>query len=481
MDTEVVGLGRYAAAVRRRAWVVVAFTLVLAAAAFGYTSTRPAQYAATAKVLIRPYSAAQFAEPDFTTEQVATQVAVLQSLAVAAPVVTKLGLDESPTTLLKSVTAAAEGDTSVVDVSVTRQSPQLAARIANELGQSYLTFRAAQQPAGTKSSSPGVIVSVAQPPLHPAGRSAVFGGVLGGVIGLILGCIAAIILAGRNRSIEDESTLADVTGGLPVLARISKARSASGALAMVDNPGSGEALAYRFLATTVGVLDQRRNKAARGELQPTVVLVASAAPGEGRTSVAANLALAAAAAGQRVLLCDADSTNPGLTRLLGLPSEVSFDSAVRGNGSVDPNRLAAYAPGLLALGVRETTPDQPLFPGDGSFSRFVTSLTHVVDMVVLDSSPLLSSAAALALVADADLVLLTVRERSSQRPDVTAALELIRQVAGTVSGVVVTRSSQPGGTQRPARPRASSPYARRSASTPVAAAASTPPTDLSRR
>jgi len=481
VEGEVVGLGRYAAAVRRRGWVVVAITLLFAVAAFAYTATRPAQYSATAQVLIRPYSAAQYAEPVFTTEQVATQVAVMQSLSVAAPVVAKLGLDETPSTLLKSVSASAVGDTSVISVTVTRGSPQLAALIANAIGRSYLDFRAAGQPAGAKNRSSGIMISSAQPSPHPSSRSAAFGGVLGGVIGLVLGCILAIVLDARDKSIKDEATLADVTGGLPVLGRIPKTKTRTQRLASVDNPGSREVLAYRFLATTLRAFDRAREPRGAAGDRPTLVLVASAAPGDGRTAVAANVAFAASVAGQRVLLCDADLTNPRLTRLLGLPSDVTFDRVLRGSTSFDRNRLAHPAPGLMALGTQEMASDTPAALGHGELPALLASLATVVDMVVLDTSPLLSSAEALELLADADIVLFVVRERSTKRADVTAALDRVRQIGGSVSGVVVTRSSVSVGTQRPSRRRASAAYASRSASTPVATAASAPPTDLSRR
>ncbi len=481
MDGEVVGLGRYTAAVRRRLRLVLAVTLLFALAAFGYTASRPAQYSATAQVLIRPYSAAQYAEPVFTTEQVATQVAVMQSLSVAAPVVAKIGLDETPSTLLKSVSAAAVGDTSVIAVTVTRQSPQLAALIANALARSYLDFRAAGEPAGAKNRSSGVLISSAQPPLHPSGRSAVTGGILGGVIGLVLGCILAIILDARDTSVKDEAALTDVTGGLPVLARIPRTKTGPTALASIESPGSQEALAYRFLATTVRAFDRARDQTPDAADRPTVVLVASAAPRDGRTTVAANVALAASAAGQSVLLCDADLTNPGLTKLLGLPNEITFDRVLGGTVRVNPNRLAHPAPGLVALGTQEVASDQPVPLGSGEFSGLLATLAPVVDIVVLDTSPLLSSAEALELLTDADVVLFAVRERFTKCADVVAALDRVRQVGGSVSGVVVTRSSVGGGTQRPSRRRASAAYAARSASSPVATAASTPPTDLSRR
>src|SRR5262249_28952510 len=109
LDTEVVGLGRYTAAIRRRRWVVVASILVFAIGLAGYAKLKPGQYEATAQVLIKPYSSAQFSEPPFTTAQVDTQVAVMKSLSIVGPVVVRLQLPESATTLQKSISSAAIG------------------------------------------------------------------------------------------------------------------------------------------------------------------------------------------------------------------------------------------------------------------------------------------------------------------------------------------------------------------------------------
>ena len=249
MDSEVVGLGRYVRAVRRRGWIVVATILVFAVGAAGYVALRPAQYSATAQVLIKPYSAARFNEPVFTTEQVDTQVAVMQSLAVVTPVTKQLGLQESPSDLVKDVSAAAVGDTSIVSLTVTRDNAQQAAQIANAIGLSYLSFRAAQQPPGARTSSSGVIVNSALPPDHRAGTSPLRAGIFGAAVGLVIGCLIALLVARRDPSLADEAAVAEATGGLPVLGRVPKRRYHSGTLTLMERPGSSEALAYRFLAT----------------------------------------------------------------------------------------------------------------------------------------------------------------------------------------------------------------------------------------
>lgn len=478
MDTEVVGLGRYLSAIWRRAWVVLAAMLIFGIGAFGYISAKPAQYSATAAVLIQAYSSAQFNEPEFSPEQVATQVEVMHSLSVVAPVVKRLNLPQTPPQLLKSISAKAVGDTSIIEVIVTRGDPKEAASIANALAVSYLDFRSAERPPGTKNSSVGRVVSAAITPKYPSGRSPLVGGGLGGVVGFVIGCIVALVMASRDKSLPDEAAVAETTGGLPVLGRIPRVRARSRArgLTLFDNPTSPQATAYRFLATTVRLTGKEQANANASGLSgpPVVMMVVSAAPRDGRTSVAANVALAAAEAGQRVLVCDADLTNPHLSELLGVRDDVTLSALLQRSGVVNPDLLTQPAPNLFAIGTPLVTSGRSALLVDGGFRGLVSRLGNRVDLVVVDTAPLLSSPDVLELLSQSDLVVLAVRERKTLRDDLRAALDRIAQVDRRVAGIVLTSSGSSVGTQRSSRRRASS--ANTPASRPApseAAAAST--------
>ena len=460
---------------------MLATTVVFAIAVAGYVAARPNQYAATAQVLIKPYSTAQFTEPVFTTAQVDTQVAVMQSLAVVAPVVHTLHIPGPPATLQKSISAAPVSDTSIIAVTVTRPSPTEAARIANALALSYLRFRSSGLPPKAKGSF-AVIVGHAQPPAHPAGTSPVFGGVAGALVGLILGCAAALIASRRDPSLPDEAAVAAATTGMPMLGRIPRSRGRSGRPAILERPASHESLAYRFLAASVRALgSDRPGRSGTATTAPKIVLVVSADPREGRTSVAANVALAAAEAGQRVLLCDADLTKPGLTDWLGDGSDVTLERLLRRDVPIDLGLLARPVPHLYLLGAQESATSQASLLGNSRFRDLIASFAGMVSLVVVDTSPMLSSADMLELVPQADVVLFVVRERVSTESDISRASELVRRVGGTVDGIVLTGSSSSMGAQRSTRRRASSAKSRTSPSDPEEAGSSSAPTQASKR
>jgi Mrp family chromosome partitioning ATPase len=445
-------LSRYTAAIRRRRWIVVASILVFAIGLVGYVKARPGQYDATAEVLIKPYSSSKFGEQPFTTAQVDTQVAVMKSLSIVGPVAVRLGLG-SAITLQKSITSAAIGDTSVISVTASSDEAGGAARIANAMAARYVQFRDRALPPKAQSSF-ATVVSRAHPPQHRSGTGILKAGAFGVIVGIVIGCAVAIIVDRRDRSVLDETRLAEVAGGLPVLSRIPVGRRRIRGPWLVQGRGSPEAVAYRFLATTVRLL-HREHEPAPVTASPIVVVVVSAAPQDGRTSVAANLAFAAAEGGSRVLVCDADLTQPSLTKLFGLHDDITLESLLRRAAPVGLEMLGRPAPNVYALGTSGVPVGQSALLGNGTFRALVSRLPGAIDLVIVDTSPLLSSADVLDLVPQADEVVFVVREQSTIGTDVTAALERLRQADAPVAGIVVTGSHAPVGTQRAVRRRTS--------------------------
>lgn len=172
---------------------------------------------------------------------------------------------------------------------------------------------------------------------------------------------------------------------------------------------------YRLLAHRV-----QRARAAR-PIQ--TVLVSSAIPGEGKTTVAVNLASVMARNGCRVLLLDADMRAPDLPQALGLSGplpglsevlsgEVSFEQALR---CVKP--LGLY---LLAAGCPVSNP-VPLLEG-AVFANVLASARQVFEWVIIDSPPLVPVADASCVASAVDGILLVVRWGVTPREELDQAL-----------------------------------------------------------
>ena len=174
--------------------------------------------------------------------------------------------------------------------------------------------------------------------------------------------------------------------------------------------------------------------------RPRVLLITSALPDEGKSTVAVNLARTMALGGARVLLVDADlrrgglheflglRQEPGLAQLLGRPADA--DSAVQTNSV--PNLW------LVSCGSRLRNPGD-LFLGAG-LEQLLNRWRGQYDYVVIDSSPIFAADDATTLAPKVDATLLVVRSRFSNARQVREALDLLHQRQARVLGVVFNRA-----------------------------------------
>src|SRR4051794_17788995 len=241
------------------------------------------------------------------------------------------------------VDVVAEGVSNLATITVTDTDPDRAARVANLYAQQYVALRrkvarqeirreqvavihkiaelppgsplvgalktrrdklavAAEAPIGARTLSP------AEPPSSPSSPNPVRNTLIGGLIGLALGIGLAIWLERRDSRVRDPRDI-EAVFGRPIIGRIPKSK----ALAKLS-PGTGplpplEAEAFRTLRANLRHLLRDRNVRS--------TLVTSANSGDGKTTVAWNLARAEAESGASVLVVEADMRQPNLAKSLG--------------------------------------------------------------------------------------------------------------------------------------------------------------------
>ena len=167
------------------------------------------------------------------------------------------------------------------------------------------------------------------------------------------------------------------------------------------------------------------------------VLIASANAGEGRTSVALNLACALARARQRVLLVDCDLANPSVLKLLGARCKVGLQEALaRGHGiTAAVTRIMPYRFNVLPV-LRPVDNPLEILAAPG-FWRTLQMFDQDYDFVLFDSTPLLLAGDSNLLVRYTDTTLMVVR------PGATTSAEMARAIAPFAQedllGVVLNR------------------------------------------
>lgn len=195
-------------------------------------------------------------------------------------------------------------------------------------------------------------------------------------------------------------------------------------------PRSSASEAYRTLLTSLEFIQLDR--------KIRVLQVTSASPGEGKTTTAANLAVAYADAGRRTLIVCCDLRRPRLHRFFDCPPDPGFTSVLLGQSDLEEAVLPA--PGTPGLHVLPAGP-MPANPAEllrGSrASDLVRQLRNDHDVVILDSPPVLPVADALLLSRQSDATLVVATAQQTTRRHLRRALEGLRQVDASLVGTVL--------------------------------------------
>ena len=171
--------------------------------------------------------------------------------------------------------------------------------------------------------------------------------------------------------------------------------------------------------------------------RPKVLLITSAMPGEGKSTVAANLARTLALSGSRVLLVDGDLRKGHLHHLLGLQREPGLAELL--SQTCDPDKVMQKdsLAGLTFISSGAKLPGNPgdLFLGSG-LNQILARWRQEYDYVVIDSSPLFAADDASCLAPKVDGTLFVVRRRRSSARAAREAMELLAQRQARVLGVI---------------------------------------------
>jgi capsular exopolysaccharide synthesis family protein len=167
------------------------------------------------------------------------------------------------------------------------------------------------------------------------------------------------------------------------------------------------------------------------------VLVVSAHHGEGRTTVAVNLAALLARSGRRVLLVDADLLRPSVLRLLGAAAEIGVTEAVARELSLESSVTRLAPPGFFVLPGRERRDDSLDVLGSAVFRALAEAAGARFDFVIFDTPPLLARPDAALLARHADGALLVIDHGRTRPESAARAVSFLRRE--DLLGVVLNR------------------------------------------
>jgi len=174
---------------------------------------------------------------------------------------------------------------------------------------------------------------------------------------------------------------------------------------------------------------------------PGSLLITSTQPGEGKTTVATNLAISLAQLGQRVLLVDADLRFPSLQRLFCIRESLGLVSHLTGQQDWRAAVCPSGSPGLDLLLCGPVPPNPAELLSSKSMGAFLNAAKSEYGFVILDSSPLLTLADSRIIAALVDGVLLVVKSGATPREQVLQSQSSIRSAGANLIGVVLNSVS----------------------------------------
>jgi capsular exopolysaccharide synthesis family protein len=252
------------------------------------------------------------------------------------------------------------------------------------------------------------------------------------LLAMVLGMFLAAGVVFASDALDDTFRSADEVSrrlGLPVLAIIPHFLSPDGKPIVESQPRSPFSEAFRNLRTNV------QFTSVDNPLKS--ILVTSAEPSDGKTTVTVNLATVFAQSGVRVTLIDCDMRHPSVHKRLQQPNQVGLSSLfvsqdLNQNGSIQPTRIES----LSIISAGEIPPNPSELLGSKKMNLILSWVKESSDLVLLDTPPVMVVTDASVLVPIVDGVLLVVEAGSTRTSSAREMVEQLRRVNANVIGVV---------------------------------------------
>ena len=278
--------------------------------------------------------------------------------------------------------------------------------------------------------SPLLVEEPAKRPTAPISPRIWMNTLLAAIVGAMVGLGCAFLIEYLDDTIKPTTDVRAIfgVGTLGVIGRLEQ----QGERVLVHRLGrrTGTEEAYRMLRTNIRFTSV--DKPLR------TLLVTSSKPAEGKSSISANLAVAMAQEGQRVILVDADLRKPVQNKIFNIARNTGLTTAlVERESAVEQYLQETPVEGLRLLPSGPIPPNPSELLGSQRMRDILSQLQEQADIVLIDSPPLLAVADTSLLASVTSGVLLVLRSNKSNLGATQAALEQLVSVKANIIGTVL--------------------------------------------
>ena len=249
------------------------------------------------------------------------------------------------------------------------------------------------------------------------------------VLGIMLSVISAIVSEKMDERVHDQSLVEQATG-LPILAVVPFIQDDIALISEVDQH-SPLLESYRIL----------RSNIAFSAIDREIKLLAVSGPGrgEGKSTTAANLAIAMAMDGRKVLIVDCDMRRPSMHRLFGVSSSIGLTNVITGNVKLEDAIKATKVENLSVLPAGALPPNPPEVLNSTHSRELFRKLAQDYDMVVLDCPPCAGLSDVQVVSTIVDGLVLVVAMNQTVKPHLCITMQTLAQVDAPLIGTVLNK------------------------------------------
>lgn len=426
-------------------WRLMLATLVGAAVAYGYALTLPKLYAADASGYVTSTAAAQTTGEAFAIQSLAgtkadSYLPLVGSRSVAAKVIEKLGLQTSPSDVSGRVSGSVTQGSVIMRVTAVAGSPQEARDIADATIQATAEEANRLENGGTVVEGQSAVVKIipiedAVLPGAPFAPNMQKYALIGAAVGLALAytfLIGRRLLDTRLRTSKDVEDLASTSalGIIPAVPEL-RVKAGRGRIGRLGIAAEG----FRQLRTNLRFVSV--------DNPPRSIVITSANPGEGKSTVSSTLARVLGEAGQPTIIIDADLRKPTLSTIFERDGTLGLSQILSGQIEIEDALQETDQPNLKFIASGRIPPNPSELLGSQRMRALVDELT-VDHIVIMDAPPLLPVTDAGLLSGFSDGTLLVFAVGKTHKDQVAFCAKILNQVGGTVLGAVLNMAPKKG-------------------------------------
>jgi capsular exopolysaccharide synthesis family protein len=431
-----------------------------------------------------------------------TQVELLGTKEMANKVIDNLQLDLSNTELMRKISVQPLSNTNIIEIKATDHYPEMARDLANQYALVYQEWRRAENVKEVSNARSEVwevlqstkdeaielsreiesrfgnqaipeelkveqqiaynyyvdlqriyrelsisedlmsggleVILDEDPPSSPVHPRPARNGVLAFFLGAILGLGLAFLVDYLDDTVETREE-AQRLYEVPVLGEIPRHRDLDeqqrrSSLVMVTEPKSPISESFRALRTNIQYVNY--------EQQLKTLMITSAGPGEGKTFVLVNLAVALSEAGHRIIVICSDMRRPAVHQFFHLSNLEGLSTVLVGKKSMRECLKSSGKRNLKVLPSGPLPPNPSELIGSKRMKEVLMAAKELADLVLIDTPPVLAVSDAAVLAPRTDGVMVIVNMEGSKRDEAKKARDLLLQVNSNLVGVVLNNMEE---------------------------------------